>query len=114
MLFSNNFIRKSINYSSIYRLNKLKLLFSTNTFTTNENNIENEEDKLTSIVKIANNIGLNKNKKHIFLCADQTKPKCCNLYDGIESWNYLKKRLKELKLSTKNGIIGRTKVGCMY
>ena len=35
-------------------------------------------------------------KRHIFLCADQTKPKCCQKEIGIESWNYLKQRCKEL------------------
>ena len=36
--------------------------------------------------------------RHIFICADQTKPKCCAKEDSITAWNYLKKRLKELGL----------------
>src|SRR5260370_1872560 len=37
-------------------------------------------------------------QRHIFLCADQTKPKCCSKECGVESWDYLKRRLAELGL----------------
>ncbi|MES2503430.1 MAG: (2Fe-2S) ferredoxin domain-containing protein [Myxococcota bacterium] len=49
-------------------------------------------------------------KKHIFLCCDQTKPKCCSLEEGMESWHYLKARIKELGLK---GEILRTKANCL-
>lgn len=48
-------------------------------------------------------------QKHIFLCCDQTKPKCCSLEQGLESWDYLKNRLAELEL----GRIFRTKANCL-
>ena len=51
-------------------------------------------------------------KRHIFLCCDQSKPKCCGKEEGIESWNYLKSRLKELELSGEGGIF-RTKANCL-
>jgi (2Fe-2S) ferredoxin len=51
-------------------------------------------------------------KRHIFLCCDQTKPKCSNREDSLESWNFLKKRLKELKLTGTGGIY-RTKANCL-
>lgn len=51
-----------------------------------------------------------KMQHHIFLCCDQTKPKCCTLECGIESWEYLKRRIKELHLETK---IFRTKANCL-
>lgn len=51
-------------------------------------------------------------KRHIFLCCDQTNPKCCQLEVGLESWDFLKKRLDELGL-TKNGDIYRTKANCL-
>jgi len=47
---------------------------------------------------------------HIFLCCDQTKPKCCSLECGLEAWDYLKRRIKELRLETK---IFRTKANCL-
>ena len=57
-------------------------------------------------------LGIGKIKRHIFLCADPTKPKCCNEEKGIESWEYLKTRLKELGLSEQGGIY-RSKVNCL-
>lgn len=51
-------------------------------------------------------------ERHIFLCADQTKPKCCDRESSLVSWKYLKKRLKELNL-TKQGGVFRTKANCL-
>lgn len=42
-------------------------------------------------------LGLAKIQQHIFLCADQTVPNCCSKQASVEAWEYLKKRLKELK-----------------
>ena len=50
--------------------------------------------------------------RHIFLCADQTKPKCCRKEIGLKSWKFLKKRLKELGLERKGGVF-RTKANCL-
>lgn len=57
-------------------------------------------------------LGLSRIKRHIFLCCDQTKPKCCSYESGMESWNYLKARLDELHLSD-HGEIYRTKANCL-
>lgn len=51
-------------------------------------------------------------KRHIFICADQTKPKCCSKEDGIKAWEYLKNRLDELKLTGSGGVF-RTKANCL-
>jgi (2Fe-2S) ferredoxin len=51
-------------------------------------------------------------KRHIFLCCDQTNPKCCTHEKGLESWNYLKARLDELQLTGSGGIY-RTKANCL-
>jgi len=51
-------------------------------------------------------------RRHIFLCADQTKPKCCPLSAGVESWDYLKRRLAELGLDRAGGIM-RSKANCL-
>ena len=66
-------------------------------------------DNLKNIVK---KLGIDKIRRHIFLCCDQTKPKCCTLETGLESWEYLKARLKELHLSEQGGIY-RSKVNCL-
>lgn len=44
-------------------------------------------------------LGLDSASRHIFLCCDQTKPKCCNRESSLESWIFLKTRLKELELA---------------
>ena len=55
--------------------------------------------------------------RHIFICADQTKPKCCDKAASIEAWNYLKRRLKELGLDTPTAerptCVFRTKANCL-
>ncbi|ODN43072.1 (2Fe-2S) ferredoxin domain-containing protein [Piscirickettsia litoralis] len=65
-------------------------------------NLEETRDKL-NICNI---------KRHIFLCADQSVPKCCNKEDSITSWNYLKNRLNELGLA-QSGEVYRTKANCL-
>lgn len=57
-------------------------------------------------------LGIENIKRHIFLCADATKSKCCQHEVGIKSWEYLKARLKELQLSERGGIY-RSKVNCL-
>jgi len=60
----------------------------------------------------ARSLGVDKIRRHIFLCADQTKPKCSTRKDSLASWTYLKRRLQELNL-TGNGGIYRTKANCL-
>lgn len=51
-------------------------------------------------------------KRHIFLCADQSNPKCCDKEAGLIAWDYLKNRLDELGLTAQGGIY-RTKANCL-
>jgi (2Fe-2S) ferredoxin len=62
--------------------------------------------------KIVVTIGIPVARRHIFLCAEQTKPKCCDLERGVAAWEFLKKRLKELGLSDRGGVL-RTKANCL-
>ncbi len=62
--------------------------------------------------QIVCDLGIENTERHIFLCSDQTVPKCCNREVGLASWEYLKKRLAELNLS-QNGKIYRTKANCL-
>ncbi len=57
-------------------------------------------------------IGVPHIRRHIFLCADQTKPKCCDRERGLAAWQYLKSRLRELGLSEHGGVF-RTKANCL-
>jgi len=58
----------------------------------------------------AANLSIPQIEKHLFLCADQTKPLCCDKAIGLQAWDYLKRRIKELDLETK---IFRTKTNCL-
>ncbi len=60
----------------------------------------------------AQQLGLANIKRHIFLCCDQSQPKCCNKIESLVSWHYLKSRLDELGLS-QSGDIFRSKVNCL-
>ena len=51
-------------------------------------------------------------QRHIFLCSDQSKAKCCSRDDGLESWNFLKSRLTELQ-ADGHAHIFRSKVNCL-
>ena len=68
---------------------------------------------MSNLEKCANELGLEKYRRHIFLCADQTEPKCCEKQDGLRSWEFLKARLKELKLAGPEPLVYRTKANCL-
>lgn len=57
-------------------------------------------------------LGIGHVRRHIFLCCDQGKPKCCSREDSLVAWEYLKGRLKELGLTGSGGIY-RTKANCL-
>ncbi len=65
-----------------------------------------------SLRSVAVTIGVPVARRHIFLCADQTTPKCCEKERGLIAWDYLKRRLKELGLSEQGGVL-RTKANCL-
>ncbi|NJL99784.1 MAG: (2Fe-2S) ferredoxin domain-containing protein [Synechococcaceae cyanobacterium SM2_3_2] len=50
---------------------------------------------------------------HLLLCADQTKPKCCDKATGLLAWDYLKRRIKELGLEAGIQKVHRTKANCL-
>lgn len=51
-------------------------------------------------------------RRHIFLCAEAQKAKCCPAKVGAESWSHLKRRLREEGLDGEGGI-ARTKADCL-
>ncbi len=65
-----------------------------------------------SLQRIAENLGLSKIRRHIFLCCDQSKPKCCARDISLQSWEYLKTRLEEFHLTGDGGVF-RTKANCL-
>lgn len=62
--------------------------------------------------RVAAAIGATVARRHILLCCDQTKPKCCDRERGLAAWDYLKRRLRELGLSEQGGVL-RTKANCL-
>jgi len=66
--------------------------------------------RLDDLVEIAEDLNIPRIRRHIFLCADQTKPKCCSTKEGLEAWDYLKHRISELGLKDS---VYRTKANCL-
>jgi len=60
----------------------------------------------------AERLGLPNIRRHIFLCCDQSKPKCCDRRASLASWDYLKRRLLALGLVRQGGVY-RTKANCL-
>ncbi len=58
-------------------------------------------------------LGLEKYQRHIFLCVNETEPKCAPSAQGLESWEFLKRRLKELNLVGPQALVYRTRVQCL-
>jgi (2Fe-2S) ferredoxin len=64
------------------------------------------------LLRAAQAVGVTAARHHIFLCCDQTTPKCCERETSLASWEFLKARLKELGLSESGGVY-RTKANCL-
>lgn len=68
---------------------------------------------------IAARLGIGRAHRHVFLCADATKPNCAPRDEGKAVWAHLKARLKELRLegSVHRGddlpCVQRNKVDCL-
>ena len=58
-------------------------------------------------------LSLPKIQRHIFLCAEQSKPKCSHRAASAESWAYLKRRIRELGLMQGDQVVYRSKVDCL-
>jgi (2Fe-2S) ferredoxin len=69
-------------------------------------------DELQRLREVAASVGVPAARRHIFLCADQTEPKCCDRERSLVAWQYLKKRVKQLGLSEAGGVL-RTKANCL-
>jgi (2Fe-2S) ferredoxin len=65
---------------------------------------------MADLAKVARELSLKTIERHIFLCSDPEKAKCCAREEGQESWKFLKRRLKELGLLDR---IARTRANCL-
>ncbi len=59
------------------------------------------------------NLGLEKFRRHLFLCVDADEPKCCPREQSLAAWEFLKTRLKELNLVGPNPLVFRTRANCL-
>ena len=57
--------------------------------------------------------GVGRIGRHILLCADQTEPKCAPKERTLEAWNFLKRRLQDLGLTSGERVVYRTKANCL-
>jgi (2Fe-2S) ferredoxin len=68
------------------------------------------KDELQTAVE---SLGLEKFRRHIFLCVDAAEPKCAPREATLAAWNFLKARLKELNLVGAQPLVYRTKASCL-
>lgn len=54
--------------------------------------------------------GVGKLRRHLFICLG---PDCCAPEVGEKSWEYVKKRMKQLNIAGKDGPCYRTKCACL-
>lgn len=75
------------------------------------NTIANDDTTVVSLEQRAELLRLDRIRRHIFLCSDQTKPKCSSKEAGLEAWDYLKKRIAQLRLADVG--VFRSKANCL-
>ena len=72
-----------------------------------------DSQELIHLQKTVEALGIGKIGRHIFLCAEQTKPKCSTFEGSSESWEVLKRRLLEMGLMKGENCVFRTKANCL-
>jgi (2Fe-2S) ferredoxin len=66
-------------------------------------------DKLPPEV-MARNFGVGKLTRHLFICGG---PDCCDPAAGEQTWEYVKKRMKQLNIAGPDGPCYRTRCNCL-
>ncbi|WP_017300086.1 (2Fe-2S) ferredoxin domain-containing protein [Nodosilinea nodulosa] len=79
--------------------------------------MSNLPNACASLAACVDALALDTIQRHVLICADQTKPKCCDKAESIVAWDYLKNRLKELGLDRPTAqrptSVFRTKANCL-
>lgn len=65
------------------------------------------------LLTAAEQYGVGRIVRHVFLCADQSEAKCAPKERTLLAWEYLKRRIAELGLGSGDTIIYRTKANCL-
>ena len=71
---------------------------------------ESVRDPLRELAKLAAKLKLGEVRRHLFLCVGG---KCAPEAEQQESWEFLKRRMRELKLVDVEGGVLRTKADCL-
>ncbi len=75
------------------------------------------DPQTTALQAAVTKLGLDQIDRHILICADQTKPICCDKAESLAAWDYLKRRLQELGLdkptADRPSCVFRTKANCL-
>jgi (2Fe-2S) ferredoxin len=74
--------------------------------------MNDRDESPEALARIVRSLGIRGARRHIFLCSDPAKPKCCDRDRGIAAWDYLKARLKELGLADSGEVL-RTRANCL-
>lgn len=67
---------------------------------------------LDSARRKAKKLGFNSAQRHVLMCLDREEAKCASRKDMAEAWSYLRKRLKDLGLDDRGGVL-RVKSQCL-
>lgn len=62
---------------------------------------------------MAESLRLHNYQRHIFLCTDPAEPKCAPREATLAAWEFLKRRLGELRLSGPAPLVHRSRVNCL-
>ena len=73
---------------------------------------QHDRKSLAKAHKIGLEYGVGKVRRHIFLCVDEERAKCASRRRMHHSWEYLKRRLKQLGLADQGGVY-RTRAACL-
>jgi (2Fe-2S) ferredoxin len=68
------------------------------------------DEQQARLIALARKADIPTARRHIFLCCDQTKPKCCDKERSLVAWEFLKSRLREVGLAET---VARTKANCL-
>jgi (2Fe-2S) ferredoxin len=75
--------------------------------------VPDDTDAEQTLMANAEQYGVGRIVRHVFLCADQTEPKCAPREQTLRAWDYLKRRINELGLGAGDQVVYRTKANCL-
>jgi len=68
---------------------------------------------MDELAAAARALGLDRIRRHIFLCVAGPDTRCCPRETSEAAWEFLKRRLKELNLAGPEQVVFRTRAACL-